>query len=51
MKRMAMLCVMGAALMVSTASAGTNYQLLKKVALPGTGGTGLPASRATATWA
>ena len=38
MKRMAILSLMGAALLASAANAGTNYQLLKKVALPGAGG-------------
>src|SRR6201997_5426552 len=38
MKRLAMLFVAGATLLASLASAATNYQLLKKVPVPGAGG-------------
>lgn len=38
MIRLAFLCLMGAAVTASAANAGPNYQLLKKVALPGAGG-------------
>jgi YVTN family beta-propeller protein len=38
MKRLAMLFVVGATVLASLASAATNYQLLKKVPVPGAGG-------------
>src|SRR6201993_3043191 len=38
MKRLVMLFLAGATLLGSLASAATNYELLKKVAVPGTGG-------------
>lgn len=38
MKRLVMLFVAGATLLASLASAATNYELLKKVPVPGTGG-------------
>ena len=38
MKRLVMLFLVGATLLGSLASAATNYELLKKVAVAGTGG-------------